>query len=114
VGAHVKDVGAYEGRSIQSSSASVDSTDGTSKYAVHEGVGKGHVVVYGDEWITYTGEWTGAATCLNSSSFTNMYDPCYQKSPAQIFQISQFWYNAIKYAASSVSCFEIRDPSILQ
>jgi hypothetical protein len=42
-----------------------------------------------------------------------MYDPCFQKSPAQIFQISQLWYNAIKYAASSVACFDIREPGII-
>jgi len=114
IGVHVTDVGAYDARSIQSSSASVDCSDGTLNYAVHEQIGQGHVVAYGDEWITYTGEWTGATSCLNSSAFTNMYDPCYQKSPAQIFQISQFWYNAIKYAASSVACFDIRGPGIIR
>jgi hypothetical protein len=114
IGVHVKDVGAYAARSIQSSSASVDCTDGTLKYAVHEQVGQGHVVAYGDEWITYSGEWTGTAACLNTSSYTNMYDPCYQKNPAQIFQIAQFWYNAIKYVASSVACFDIREPGILK
>jgi hypothetical protein len=45
--------------------------------------------------------------------FTNMYDPCYQKSAAQVFQIPQFWYNAIKYAASSVACFTIMNPGII-
>jgi hypothetical protein len=113
IGAHVKDVGSYDARSIQSSTATVDCSDGTVKYAVHEEIGKGHVVAYGDEWITYTGEWTGNTSCLNPSSFTNMYDPCFQKSPAQIFQISQFWYNAIKYAASSIACFDIREPGII-
>jgi hypothetical protein len=116
IGVHVNDIGAYDARSIKSSSASVDCTDGTANYAVHEEIGKGHVVVYGDEWITYTGEWTGmsATNCLNSDAFANMYDPCFQKSPAQIFQISQFWYNAIKYAASSIACFDIREPGILR
>lgn len=114
VGVHVMDVGAYDARSIQSSSASVDCSDGSLEYAVHEQIGQGHVVAYGDEWITYTGEWTGLASCLNAGAFTNMYDPCYQKSPAQIFQISQFWYNAIKYAASSVACFDIRSPGIVK
>jgi hypothetical protein len=114
IGLHVTDVGAYDARSIQSSSASVDCTDGALNYAVHEQIGRGHVIAYGDEWVTYTGEWTGATTCLNSTAFTNMYDPCYQKSPAQIFQISQFWYNTIKYAASSVACFDIREPGIIR
>lgn len=113
IGIHVKNVGSYDARSIQSASATVDASDGATNFAVHEQIGQGHVVAYGDEWITYTGEWTGNTSCLNASSFTNMYDPCFQKSPAQIFQISQFWYNAIKYAASSVACFDIREPGII-
>jgi hypothetical protein len=35
------------------------------------------------------------------------------KSPSQVFQIPQFWYNAIKYAAASVQCFDIKNPGII-
>jgi hypothetical protein len=114
VGAHISDVGAYVARSIHSTSATVDCTDGTKQYAVHEQIGKGHVFAYGDEWVTYSGEWLGTAACLTSTMFTNMYDPCYQKSAAQVFQIPQFWYNAIKYAASSVQCFTVSNPGVIQ
>jgi hypothetical protein len=115
LGAHVTDVGAYVERSIHSTAATVDCTDGTHQYAVHEQVGKGHIFAYGDEWVTYSGEWLGTAACLDPTMFTNMYDPCYQKSAAQVFQIPQFWYNAIKYASSSVQCdFTITDPGIIQ
>jgi hypothetical protein len=119
IGAHVSDVGAYVARSIDSTSATVDCADapgaGTHKYAVHEQIGQGHLVAYGDEWITYSGEWLGTGPCLGDGGvFGNSYDPCYQKSPTQIFQISQFWYNAIKYAASSVQCFDIVSPSIVR
>jgi len=114
IGAHVTDVGAYDARSITSTSATVDVSDAAGHYAVHEQIGKGHVVAYGDEWVTYSGEWTGTSQCLQASAFTNMYDPCYQKSPATIFQISQFWYNSLKYAASSVECFDITAPGIVK
>jgi hypothetical protein len=115
LGAHVSDVGAYVERSIQSTAATVDCTDGTHQYAVHEQVGKGHIFAYGDEWVTYSGEWLGTAECLTPTMFTNPYDPCYQKSAAQVFQIPQFWFNAIKYAASSVQCaFTITNPGIIQ
>jgi hypothetical protein len=115
IGAHVMDVGAYDARSISSTSAAVDCSDGTFHYAVHEPFGNGAVVAYGDEWVTYSGEWTGTSQCLGDGGvYGNMYDPCYQKSPASIFQISQFWYNTIKYAASSVQCFDITAPGIVK
>jgi hypothetical protein len=120
IGIHVSDVGAYVARSIDFTSAVADCADlpdaGTSHtYAVHEAVGMGHVVAYGDEWITYSGEWLGTGPCLGDGGiFGNMYDPCYQKSPTQAFQIAQLWYNAIKYAASSVQCFDIQSPYIVR
>ena len=114
IGNHVTDVAAYIGRSIHSTTATVDLGDGTHQYAVHEQIGSGHVFVFGDEWVTYSGEWLGTASCLSPGMFTNMYDPCYQKSAAQVFQIPQFWYNAIKYAASSVQCFTIQNPTVVQ
>jgi len=114
IGAHINDVGAYIGRSINSTTATVDNTDGTHKYAVHEQVGQGHVFVFGDEWVTYSGEWLGTASCISPSMFTSPYDPCYEKSAAQVFQLPQFWYNAIKYASSSVQCFNIMNPTIIQ
>ncbi len=113
IGAHLTSVGAYIGRSINATTATVDATDGTYKYAVHEQVGKGHVFAYNDEWVTYSGEWYGTSACLNEA-YDSGYDPCYEKSAAEVFQIPQFWYNAIKYASSSVSCFTIMNPGIIQ
>jgi hypothetical protein len=77
-------------------------------------VGEADVFAYGDEWVTYSGEWLGTAACLDPGMFTNKYDPCYQRSAAQVFQIPQFWYNAIKYAASSVQCFIISNRGVIQ
>jgi hypothetical protein len=115
IGTHVNSLGVLDARSITATTAITDVSVGTSKYAVHEQIGMGHVVAYGDEWITYSGEWNGTGKCLGDGGiYGNPYDPCYQLSPAQVFQIPQFWYNAIKYAASSVTCFNITSPGIVR
>jgi hypothetical protein len=115
IGAHVNSVGVLDARSITATTATADVTVGTNKYAVHEQIGMGHVVAYGDEWITYSGEWNGTGKCLGDGGiYGNPYDPCFGLSPAQIFQIPQFWYNSIKYAASSVTCFNITSPGIVR
>lgn len=114
IGEHVTAVGALDMRSITSTTATVDCTDGTNNYAVHEQIGNGYVVAYGDEWITYSGEWLGTGACLGDGGmYTNVYDPCYQQSAAQVFQIPQLWYNMIKYASSSVGCFTINNPTVI-
>ncbi|WP_437677729.1 hypothetical protein [Sorangium sp. So ce131] len=114
IGRELQSVGAYIARSIKSTTATVDCTDGTNNFAVHEEFGKGHVVAYGDEWVTYSGQWLGTAECLNEQMYTDPNSACYERSAAQVFQISQFWYNVVKYAASSVECFTIEDPAIIR
>lgn len=114
IGKDIQSVGAYIARPIKSTIATVDCTDGTNNFAVHEVVGKGHVVAYGDEWVTYSGQWLGTAECLDPRLYTDPNSGCYERSAAQVFQISQFWYNVIKYAASSVECFTIEDPVIVK
>jgi len=122
IGAHVHDLGAYIARSIKvgSSNVVVDANDGKHTFVAHEPIGKGHVVVYGDEWITYTGEWYsvspegGANACqdvaTNCGTSQGQYNACCSRLPQQVFQIPQFWYNTIKYASSSVQCFTIKPP----
>jgi hypothetical protein len=111
IGAHVTDIGAFMGRSIKTTSAAVDCTDGKSDYVVHQQVGNGHVVAYGDEWATYAELWANSVSCVATDNDSG-YSPCYQKSPEQVFQIPQFWYNAIKYA-SGAACFQIASPQIV-
>ncbi len=120
IGANVNSVGALDMRSITATTAITDCTDGTNKYAVHEQIGMGHIVAYGDEWVTYSGEWNGSAgadggvmNCIQPS-YDQPTNPCYGLTPQHIFQIPQFWYNAIKYAASSVTCFNITSPGIVR
>ncbi|XXU76873.1 hypothetical protein WMF41_06150 [Sorangium sp. So ce1151] len=82
IGRNIQSVGAYIARSIKSTTATVDCTDGRNNSAVHEEIGKGHVVAYGDEWVTCSGQWLGTATCLDAQMYTDPNSPCYQRSAA--------------------------------
>jgi hypothetical protein len=115
IGKNVTEVGAFSGRSIKvnnSAKVVIDATDGTLVYSAHEQIGKGFVIVYGDEWITYTGEWTGEASCTMGFSFDS--GTCDGKSAAQVFQIAQFWYNSIEYASGSIACFKINNSGVIE
>jgi hypothetical protein len=66
-------------------------------------VGKGHVLAYGDEWITYTSQWNGSGN-------PKTIDPtCKGALPQDVYQTSQFWYNMIKWSQPSATCFKIVD-----
>ncbi len=66
-------------------------------------VGKGHVLLFGDEWITYTSQWTGDG---NPSAD----DPnCAGKLPQDQYQTGQLWYNMIKWSSPNATCFKIVD-----
>jgi hypothetical protein len=66
-------------------------------------VGKGRVLVYADEWITNTNQWSG-------QSGQNANDPsCTNFLPQQLYQTSQFWYNMIRWTQPTSNCFKIVD-----
>jgi hypothetical protein len=66
-------------------------------------VGKGRVLAYGDEWISYTSQWTGAGNPKAS-------DPSCQGYLAKDkYQTSQFWYNMIHWSQPDATCFTIVD-----
>ena len=66
-------------------------------------VGKGRVLAYGDEWITYTSQWTGVG---NPSAN----DPsCQGYLPQDKYQMAQFWYNMIRWSQPGADCFTIVD-----
>jgi len=70
-------------------------------------VAKGRVLAYGDEWVTYTSQWTGAG---NPSAN----DPnCQGHLPQDKYQMAQFWYNLIRWAQPAASCFTIVGPVII-
>jgi hypothetical protein len=101
-------VGLDNGRSINApADAHVAATvDGPKNALVGKLVGKGHVLVYADEWITYTTQWTGVG---NSSAN----DPnCGGGAlPQFAYQTAQFWFNMIKWVQPRATCFKIVDGS---
>jgi hypothetical protein len=111
LGAHLTQVGIQFGRSISVAadagySPTIDCPCASANQcAVHEDVGSGHVFAFTDEWVTYTSQWLGTASCIASS--------CEGGTAQDDFQVPQFWYNAIAYASSSAQCFMIQNPAII-
>jgi hypothetical protein len=115
-GSAIKAVGAFRGRSISiganadaSVVATFNETNGpyagkTYDIAVSAQVGKGRVFAFGDEWITYNSQWNGDNPSVPAASYENSYDPCYNQQPFNVFQIPQFWYNALVWCAPLVAC----------
>jgi hypothetical protein len=108
-------VGAYHGHSINApSDAHVAATfttltDGTKHtVAVGKVVGKGHVFVWNDEWITYTSQWDGTGNTHSTEAW------CQGYLPQQIFQTAQFWFNMIKWSLPDASCFQIHSSDTQQ
>jgi hypothetical protein len=104
LGKHIDEVGAFHGRPVNlGPKATVDCTDGTYVYAAHEDVGEGHVFAFTDEWVTYTSQWLGidaGGSCIDASANT-------------VYQVPQFWYNAITYASQATACpFTLNGPVI--
>jgi hypothetical protein len=100
-------VGFQNGRPIIApSDAHVAATvGGTTNVLVGKLVGKGRVLAFGDEWITYTSQWTGVG---NPSST----DPtCVGYLPQDKYQMAQFWYNMIHWSQPAANCFTIVGPS---
>jgi hypothetical protein len=95
IGKHIDEVGAFHGRPVDpGSKATGDCSDGTNVYAAHEDVGSGHVFAYADEWVTYTSQWFGidaGAGCADASADV-------------VYQVPQFWFNAISYASQATAC----------
>ena len=70
-----------------------------SNWLVGKITGKGRVLVYADEWITYTDQW-------NSTQYAN--DPsCASSTPQKLYQTAQFWYNMIHWTQPAANCFTI-------
>lgn len=64
--------------------ASAKEKDGSKQYVVLRGqpVGSGHVLTWGDEWITFNGEWKDHAD----------------------YQVERFWLNMIKWLTPATQC----------
>ena len=96
-------VGINAGRGIVAPSDShvAATAEGGRPVLVGKAVGQGRVIVYSDEWVTYTSQWTGAG-------LPGVNDPgCAGHLPQDKYQMAQFWYNLIRWAQPSASCFMI-------
>jgi hypothetical protein len=111
-------VGAYFGRSINAGDGSVAATYQSQTVAASKVIGGGKVLMWCDEWVTYTSQWAGGQT----NGPTDQYQPCYvaNASPPhwltadQVFQTMQFWYNAIHYVSPPTECdFVINEPKVV-
>ena len=101
----IKWVGMHGGRSITAPSdahvaATIGSNGTTYNVLVGKPAGKGRVLVFTDEWITYTSQW--------QSSLADA--ACQGYLPQDVYQTAQFWYNMIKWVQPKATCFKIVDP----
>jgi len=97
--------------------AQVVATEAGLVLAVAKQVGSGRVFVFGDEWVTYTSQWTGTGQAQGEAS---EYNPCYDwdaqqyRTAATVFNLPQFWYNVIKWASPLSTCFDMPDEVIVR
>jgi hypothetical protein len=115
IAANISQIGAYHGRTITSTGTDLVGSEGGIAFAVTKQVGSGKVLVIADEWITYTSQWLG-----QPQAAPNPNDPCYDTTNQswmtadKVFQVPQFWYNAIKWVAPVTECgFTLEDPTII-
>ena len=81
--------------------ATTTSASSVSNWLVGKITGNGRVLVYADEWITYTDQWTGqSGQYLSDTS-------CQKFLPQDLYQTAQFWYNMIHWAQPASNCFTI-------
>jgi hypothetical protein len=74
---------------------------GISNWLVGKVASKGRVLVYADEWTTYTDQWSG-----HDGRYAT--DPsCKGFLPQDLYQTAQFWYNMIRWTQPSDHCFRI-------
>jgi hypothetical protein len=95
IGRGIHEVGAFHGRPVNAGSkATVDCQDSQYVYAAHEDVGQGHVFAFTDEWVTYSSQWFGIDAGAG----------CDDASANVVYQVPQFWFNAISYASQATEC----------
>ena len=97
-------VGFTNGRSIAASAnahvaATVQYNNSLADVVVGNIAGAGRVLMYGDEWITYTSQWTGAGVVASNCTAGNY--------PQDKYQTAQFWFNMIKWVQPRATCFKI-------
>ena len=81
VTAGVTQIGVDNGYPVAGSGTTIATEQGHDLLKAQE-VGAGHVLMWGDEWITYDSEWTGHPE----------------------YQVEVFWINAIKWLTPAMDC----------
>jgi len=114
ISANLTAVGAYYGRSIAApATAEVVARTGTTTLGATVQADAGRVFMFHDEWVTYTSQWDGT-DLVDDCRTEQPNHSCYDKHPANDYQVRQFWYNALKWASGDAACFDIRDPEIIK
>ena len=122
----VTQIGGFIGYSIAApTDAQVVASNEKGNTVVAKELGEGRVVVLADEWPLFSKFWTGEldADELNFEIDTDESrwpeNQCYDaeneywKTPYNIFQIPQFWYNVIDWSSPENECFHIEHPLIV-
>jgi hypothetical protein len=107
----LRQVGVFVGRSINCSDSDCqvfakDPAQGN--VGVAKVVGKGRVIAWADEWVTYTSQW-GLVDGQYDNATT--YQQCVPYTPKNAYSVPQFWYNVFRWSDPSMQwCFTITVP----
>jgi hypothetical protein len=101
---NVSAVGAFHGRSVLAADGDVVLSDGAQVYGATKQMDAGRAFLYFDEWVAYSSQWSGMK--MPNASCFDMNNACFGHTPDPEYQVPQFWYNALKWAASDAGCFD--------
>jgi hypothetical protein len=114
ISANLTAVGAFYGRSVTvPANGAVVAQSGSTVLGATVEVDAGRVFMFHDEWVTYNSQWDGSG--LTDDCRTE--DPnhsCYDRHPANDYQVAQFWYNALLWVSGNRECFDIDVPEIIK
>jgi hypothetical protein len=108
---NLKKVGVFHGRSINCSGSDcqIFAKDSSGKtIGAAKVVGKGRILAWADEWVTYTSQWG-----LTDSQYDNAttYAQCVGYTPKTAYNVPQFWYNVFYWSVPAMQwCFTITVP----
>jgi hypothetical protein len=106
---NLKSVGQFVGRSLNCDGSDCQIFAKDPKWGnvgIAKKIGKGRILAWGDEWVTYTNQW-GLVDDPNASRNTQ----CTELVPKVLFSVPQFWYNIFRWSVPSMDwCFIITLP----
>jgi hypothetical protein len=115
---NVTAIGGYRGRAVDPgiSGTTVLSFGGIPVGATRD-VNVGKVFLFGDEFVTYFSQWINGGQKVTTG---DPYNPCWDTvantscQSGHVYQIKQFWYNALKYVAPKTACeFAVNEPEVI-